>query len=130
MKHNKDDRSPYKLLMTKEHRHLIPLLRGSLIRFSAWQHPQTANNFSDYITTQGTVLNTETIMKSHSDSVFMFRLQVLTPTGIFNVSSNTEVLRILQLADGIEPPGDKQYFRTRDLVPALQSIENASCART
>ncbi len=56
----------------------------------------------------------------------MFRLQVLAPTGIFNVSSNTEVLRILQLADGIEPPGDKKYFRTRDLVPALQELESTA----
>lgn len=129
MKHNKDDRSPYKLLMTKEYRHLIPLLRGALIQFNAWQHPQSGNNFSEYITTQGTVLNTETIMKPHSDSVFMFRLQVLAPTGIFSVSSNTQALCILQLADGIEPPNGK-YFRVRDLVPTLQSIENASCART
>ncbi len=68
MKHSKDDRSPYKLLMTKEYRHLIPLLRGALIQFNAWQHPQSANNFSDYITTQGTVLHTETIMKTDLSS--------------------------------------------------------------
>jgi len=134
----REPRPAYSELMQPENKHLIPRLKGALIQCNAWLHPQRdtklTNNsgFSEMAYIKGTVLDADVIMQSHSQrrgKVYLFRMRTLTPEGIFYVSSNTADLRILQLADGTEPPNGK-HFRARDLVPALEGMDNASCART